>query len=113
MLCNCKLCLTNVIIHYSGWNNENSLHQQSPSNGQQIPPGSLPQQNNNGSRVTFHDSSRFGNAREENNQIQSQQTGPAGIMQNPPPNLNQPPPKMVRFLNIFVFNAVADCTYLK
>lgn len=86
------------VLIASGWNNENSLHQQSPSNGQQIPPGSLPQ-SSNGSRGAFHDSSRFGkgNARaaEESNQMQSQQPGPAGIMQNPPPNLNQPPPKMV------------------
>lgn len=96
-----------VSIPLSGWNSENSPQQQSPSNNQQIPPlGNLPQQQQQFGAAggNFRGNNRFSNAgrggrgRGGNNNstwnphMQGQPSGPIGI---PPPNLNQPPPKMV------------------
>lgn len=87
---------------YSGWNSENSPQQLSPTNNQQI--GNLPQQQQQqfgGNFNRFPSAGRGGRGRGENNgntwnpHIQGQPSGPIGIL---PPNLNQPPPKMVRNL---------------
>lgn len=94
----------------SGWNSESSPQQQSPSNNQQIPTGSLPQQqHNNSSRGDFRGNNRFvrggrGRGNSNNNWNphvvgqQAQAPPSVGLLQNPPPNLNKPPPKMVSIL---------------
>lgn len=108
---------------HSGWNNETSpQQQQSPSSNQQIPPGmdtlpqqpqQLQQQQQNNGRGGFRGNSRgnfAGRGRGRggvnpnwNPHMQGQPqgqpqplAGPMGIIQNAPPNMNQPPPKMVR-----------------
>lgn len=115
--------VTKQIYSHSGWNNKTSPQQQSPPSNQQIPPGSMEnlpqqvqqQQHNNSGRGNFRGNSRgnfTGRGRGRggvnpnwNPHMQSQPQGqpqplpgPMGIIQNAPPNMNQPPPKMVNAL---------------
>jgi hypothetical protein len=94
-----RFCLFN-----SGWNTENSPQQQSsPTNNQQIPPLGQQQQFGAGNfrgNNRFPIAARGGRGRGANNNTawNPHMQGPAGPVGIIPPNLNQPPPKMVRNL---------------
>lgn len=82
----------------SGWNNDSNPQEQSPTNNQQIPLSSGPPPGRGNFQGGF---GGRGNASNNNwnppvQGQQLQQAPPATLMTNPPPNMNQPPPKMVR-----------------
>lgn len=95
-----KIILTESINYIrSGWNNDSNPQEQSPTNSQQIPLGSGPPPG----LGNFQPNRAFGGRGNSNNNWnppvqgqQLQQAPPATLMTNPPPNMNLPPPKMVR-----------------